>query len=541
MNIQENNDLNRDRTISGSSTNTINSININNTIDNNNEDEEYVDDGISEENNHRDLELSEFQGLSFCFARSSATIINLNSALILLPVLRNVISWIRGTWINNYVPIDRHISMHKMCAVGLILGSAIHCVAHYVNFEIITNKPYEEVEKYLGNVEFTRMYFMYKSVPGITGHLLVIVLVLIVTSSIERIRRPMFEIFYYTHHLFIVYFVLLCFHGYARMLGKAPQSWLWVIGPMAFYAVERGYRIIRGNRVIMLHIAKQHPSKVLELRFKKENFKYKPGQYLYLNCPYIANHEWHPFTITSGPSEPFISVHINIVGNWTGKIYRLLNPTEKLGIVQTELLEDPDGGPILKIDGPFGAASEDVFKYRTAVLVGAGIGATPFSSILKDIHHRLSQRRQEQIDSGTPVNLPIDKIYFFWISREKNSFEWFTHILRDLENDSVNNFLEIQTYLTGAIEVSDWNAIVEGMATIDTESHSDFITGLKSQTLFGRPSWDKIFPEIARIHPKQDIGVFFCGPHQMAKEIKKNCSKSTGLEGCSFQFYKENF
>ena len=38
-----------------------------------------------------------------------------------------------------------------------------------------------------------------------------------------------------------------------------------------------------------------------------------------------------------------------------------------------------------QIDGPFGSASEDVFQYEVSVLVGAGIGVTPFASILKSI------------------------------------------------------------------------------------------------------------------------------------------------------------
>lgn len=70
---------------------------------------------------------------------------------------------------------------------------------------------------------------------------------------------------------------------------------------------------------------------------KKVTFNYIPGQYLFLNCPYIAKNEWHPFTITSAPDEDFVSVHINIVGNWTGALAALLNPDKKLGIVQQVL------------------------------------------------------------------------------------------------------------------------------------------------------------------------------------------------------------
>jgi len=66
-----------------------------------------------------------------------------------------------------------------------------------------------------------------------------------------------------------------------------------------------------------------------------------------------------------------------------------------------------DGGVIFKIDGPFGAASEEVFNFNTVMLIGGGIGVTPFGSILKDIRYKIQFGQQ---------NL-LKKVYFFWISR----------------------------------------------------------------------------------------------------------------------------
>lgn len=37
------------------------------------------------------------------------------------------------------------------------------------------------------------------------------------------------------------------------------------------------------------------------------------------------------------------------------------------------------------LDGPYGEGHQDWYKYDVAVLVGGGIGVTPFASILKDI------------------------------------------------------------------------------------------------------------------------------------------------------------
>lgn len=56
------------------------------------------------------------------------------------------------------------------------------------------------------------------------------------------------------------------------------------------YIIERAIRIYRGTQTVKLVQAIQHPSRVIELRMQKANFKYRPGQWLYLNMPYLAYH-----------------------------------------------------------------------------------------------------------------------------------------------------------------------------------------------------------------------------------------------------------
>ena len=35
--------------------------------------------------------------------------------------------------------------------------------------------------------------------------------------------------------------------------------------------------------------------------------------------------EWHPYTLTSAPGDPFLSVHIQVCGDWTGAVYDYLS------------------------------------------------------------------------------------------------------------------------------------------------------------------------------------------------------------------------
>lgn len=56
-------------------------------------------------------------------------------------------------------------------------------------------------------------YFAFTTIAGLTGVVITLSLILIVTSSMEVIRRSYFEVFWYTHHLFIIFFAGLVFHG----------------------------------------------------------------------------------------------------------------------------------------------------------------------------------------------------------------------------------------------------------------------------------------------------------------------------------------
>ena len=49
------------------------------------------------------------------------------------------------------------------------------------------------------------------------------------------------------------------------------------------------------------------------------------------------------------------------------------------------------------MDGPFGEGHQDWYKYEVSVLVGAGIGVTPFASIIKDIVNRSGSKKGFQV------------------------------------------------------------------------------------------------------------------------------------------------
>lgn len=54
-------------------------------------------------------------GYCVCSAKGAAETLNFNMALILLPVCRNTITWLRNTKLGSAVPFDDNINFHKVC------------------------------------------------------------------------------------------------------------------------------------------------------------------------------------------------------------------------------------------------------------------------------------------------------------------------------------------------------------------------------------------------------------------------------------------
>mgnify|MGYP001809624096 CR=1 FL=1 len=71
--------------------------------------------------------------------------------------------------------------------------------------------------------------------------------------------------------------------------------------------------------------------------------------------------------------------------------------------------EVPEQFPDILIDGPFGSVSENYDQFEVEICIGAGIGQTPFSSILKSMWYSLTHPYQ---------TLQLKKVIFIQISRE---------------------------------------------------------------------------------------------------------------------------
>merc|ERR1712113_932762 len=81
----------------------------------------------------------------------------------------------------------------------------------------------------------------------ISGTIIILCMHLLFCTSFAAVRHGKFELFWYTHHLFVIFFLSILFHG-ANSLN--PNFWKWFLVPGALYIAERTAREIRSRRAI---------------------------------------------------------------------------------------------------------------------------------------------------------------------------------------------------------------------------------------------------------------------------------------------------
>jgi NADPH oxidase 2 len=503
-----------------------------------------------------------FMPTSYFFAKAGGGMLNFNCSVILVPVLRNLLSWLRTTPVNQLVPLDDNIIFHKIIFVGICAGATLHIVSHYLTY---SDAAYENPDATGGSGLLSYAFFTFE---GFTGHLILFFMLLMMVTALERCRRRSHKIcccwtvggytlFWTVHKLWMPCMFLLLLHG--------KKFWSYVTWPLLLTILEKVIQSYRAKQEVELIEARSLPSDVLTIKFRVKDgakFRYKAGQYIYINCPDVSLKEWHPFTLSSAPEDEYLSCHIRCSKrlDWCYPFRKAINPDDsKLrrfdkvrhapathqkkksssrAAAKIRPMQGNDNKqPVIRIDGPYGSASEEVFEYRSLMMVGAGIGVTPFSSIMRSMSLR---RKQQKAIGGR--GQPMPRTHFYWLCRSRFEFDAFKDLMRNdiSSNSEIAKSFTFHLYMSGETEISD--------AKFQAEL-KDY--GRWAQLFTGRPRWDRIFQEIRKENLGQETGVFLCGPPPIAADLRR-CSKKysddrvanmrEGKEGGTyFTFHQENF
>ena len=123
----------------------------------------------------------------------------------------------------------------------------------------------------------TAVQIHYTQPGGITGHIMLLCMLLMYTTAHHRIRQQSYETFWYTHHLFIPFLLGMYTHAtgcfvrdstnpYSPFAGSpfwnhciGYEGWRWELFGGGFYLIERLYREVRARRETAITKVVRHP------------------------------------------------------------------------------------------------------------------------------------------------------------------------------------------------------------------------------------------------------------------------------------------
>ncbi|KAK6925854.1 FAD-binding 8, partial [Dillenia turbinata] len=209
-------------------------------------------------------------------------------------------------------------------------------------------------------------------ISNVAGEVTLVAGLALWATTFSSIRRKRFELFFYTHHLYIIFIVFFIFHvGMEYSLVVLPGFYLFL--------VDRCLRYLQSQQNVRLVSARLLPCEVVELKFAKTpGLSYTPTSTMFVNVPGISKLQWHPFTITSNSNtdRDMLSVVIKSEGRWTSKLYQIIS------------FSSPNDRLKACVEGPYGPASTNFLRHDMLVLVSGGSGITPFISIIRELLFR---------------------------------------------------------------------------------------------------------------------------------------------------------
>ncbi|KAK7424510.1 hypothetical protein QQX98_000475 [Neonectria punicea] len=307
---------------------------------------------------------------------------------LILSMSRYFSTWLRRSYhISRFFNWDLSQSFHIRISCVAILLATLHALGHLTGSFVHGSDPANEdqVANVLGADMVPRPYIDYvRSLPGFTGITALGLFYLLCLLSMPQVRKWNYEVFQLGHLLMFPIIGLMMAHGTAALF-QWPMFGYFLAFPTLLVLVERVVRIFLGFHPIKatMKVLDDDTVEITAVIPSERLWKYKAGQYIFLQVPKISFFQWHPFTVSFCRGNRMM-VHIKTDGDWTGRL-------RKLGAESGEESQIDVG-----INGPFGAPAQRFYDFNHSVIIGAGIGVTPFSGILADLQYN------DDLDHGGP-------------------------------------------------------------------------------------------------------------------------------------------
>ena len=227
-------------------------------------------------------------GHTLRIAKGTTTLVLLNVLFAILPTCREIVQTMRQIpvlW--AYIPFDENIAFHKLCGGAVVFFSIVHSLCWLFIIQASRNASEKEWNtSMLSTIPMLRnasAFELTKTIPVFTGIAMLFCMCIAVPFTHSTLLRGNFNLFWFTHMLFIPFLILLCLHGISAWL-ESPTAYFWIIAPSLIYFLERRYRFgkIFGGRSRITDVVFTSDTVAIFMkkprRFKKS---FKPGMVRY--------------------------------------------------------------------------------------------------------------------------------------------------------------------------------------------------------------------------------------------------------------------
>lgn len=482
-------------------------------------------------------------GWGVVLAKTSAGVLYPTFFFVILSMSRYFATSLRKYYfVSRFINWDLSQSFHVKMSIVALVFATLHAIGHLTGSFLYGSRPaqQDDVAAVLGPDAVPKPYVDYvRTLPGWTGLTALGLFYTLALLSMPAIRKRTYELFQLGHLLMYPIIGLLMAHGTAGLL-QWPMFGYWLAFPTLLVLIERSVRVALGLHHIPaeLEVLDAQTVVITATIPSTRLWRYRAGQYILLQVPKISLLQWHPFTISTCVGNR-MQVHIKTDGDWTSKLRGLAENG------QPEVVK-------VGIDGPFGAPAQRFYDFQYSIVVGSGIGITPFSGILTDLQERALRRTdsEEEVSPPDPSGRIYRKIEFLWMVRERNNLLWFADLLNEVSKAEAsrsptekNLDIRIHTYVTQkrkklSTHIFRW--LIEQHRT--PEDPQSPLTGLINPTHFGRPDLPRIMSEhyedmrklLASENQKEKggsgkalkglrVGVFFCGAPVVGYQLADQC------------------
>jgi predicted ferric reductase len=258
-------------------------------------------------------------------------------------------------------------------------------------------------------------------IQNMYGYGTAICMIFMSVTSLNYVRRKYYDIFFYSHQVYWLLTLFLCFHY--------PDTLTYLIPGIAILLVDKTIGFVSMFFAVKAEATILSPD-WFEIKVRKgKNFRCEAGQYVFLNVPAVSVLEWHPMTVTWETKDE-LALHIKAQGNdsWSQRVI--------------EEVQASAGYLPVRLDGFYGSnqITTGVLAHKDAVVFFCGgIGLTfPMSIIIE-----LCTLRPKM-----PVHLN-------WVTRTKEEYVAFEKLLVATQERFSNLSVSVWITLSDAKSLTD--------------------------------------------------------------------------------------